>query len=161
VSRAFFQWLTGHTGPRRLVFHPTLPVAYVVNEQGSSVTAYNLEGKVGTLTPRQALPTLPKDFNGTNACADVEVRPSGRFVHVSHRGHDSVVAFSVDAKTGRLSSHGQVPTERTPREFTADPAGHFIHAAGESSGRLAAYRIDQQTGQLKRIATYEVGRQAW
>jgi 6-phosphogluconolactonase len=47
------------SGPRHLVFHPQLPIAYVVNEQGGSVTAYRLDQSAGTLAPIQTIPTLP------------------------------------------------------------------------------------------------------
>jgi 6-phosphogluconolactonase len=147
------------TGPRHLAFHPSKPVAYVVNEQGSSVTAYALDGKAGTLRPLQTVPTLPRDFRGVNACAEIKAHPSGRFVYASNRGHDSIAAFAL--KDGELSALGQTATEKTPRSFDLDPAGKYLFAAGESSGKLAGYRIDPRTGELTRLATYAVGKVPW
>src|SRR6185437_6975589 len=51
--------------PRHLAFHPSKPIVYIDNEKSSSVTAYALNEKVGTLRPLQTLSTLPKDFRGT------------------------------------------------------------------------------------------------
>jgi dipeptidyl aminopeptidase/acylaminoacyl peptidase len=148
------------TGPRHLVFHPSKPIAYVSNEQGSGVTAYALDTKAGTLRPLQTLSTLPKEFRDTNACAEIKVHPSGRFLYVSNRGHDSIAAFALD-DDGRMSVVGQELTEKTPRSFDLDPSGKYLFAAGESSGKLAAYGVDLRTGQLKKLETYEVGKMPW
>jgi 6-phosphogluconolactonase len=148
------------TGPRHMVFHPSRPVAYVANEQGGSVTAYALDSSSGTLRPLQTVSTLPKDFTGTNACAEVRIHPSGKFLYVANRGHDSIACFALDEE-GKMSATGQEPTEKTPRSFDLDPAGKYLFAAGESSGKLAAYRVDGTSGQLKRLDTYQVGKVPW
>jgi 6-phosphogluconolactonase len=150
-----------NTGPRHLVFHPAKDIAYVDNEQGGSVTVYRLDSKGGTLQPFQTIATLPPTFIGTNACAEIKIHPSGRFVYTSNRGHDSIACFKVDPRDGRLTALGQEPTEKTPRSFDLDPEGRFLYAAGEASGKVAAYRVDPTTGALQRFATYEVGRRPW
>jgi 6-phosphogluconolactonase len=161
------------TGPRHLVFHPTLEirggfdcdaqVAYVVNEQGNSITMYHaiLNPINWLLESKQTLSTLPADFKGTNACAEIRLHPTHRFLYVSNRGHDSIAGFRIDKTTGELTSLGQTPTEKTPRSFDIDPSGKFLFAAGESSGRLAAYRVNDMLGTLERTATYEVGKMPW
>jgi 6-phosphogluconolactonase len=155
------------------VFHPTLEirggvdadaeVAYVVNEQGGSITMYHaiLNPINWLLESKQTLSTLPADFKGTNACAEIRLHPSHRFLYVSNRGHDSIAAFRIDKETGELTSLGQTPTEKTPRSFDVDPSGKFLFAAGESSGKLAAYRVNEVSGCLERTATYEVGKMPW
>ncbi|OAI53188.1 hypothetical protein AYO44_16205 [Planctomycetaceae bacterium SCGC AG-212-F19] len=154
--------LTGdNTGPRHIVFHPSKDIAYIDNEQGGSVTVYALDTKAGTLKPIQTVSTLPKDFKGTNACAEIKVHPTGKFLYVSNRGHDSIACFKVDAKDGKLTALGQEPTEKTPRSFDLDPTAKFLLAAGEASGKLAVYRIDGEAGTLKRVQNYEVGKNPW
>jgi 6-phosphogluconolactonase len=148
------------TGPRHLVFHPTKPVAYVANEQGGSVTAYVLDPKAGTLKALQTVSSLPKDFKGTNACAEIRIHPSGKFLYVSNRGHDSIACFTLDEE-GEVSAAGQEPTEKTPRSFDLDPSGKYLFAAGEASGKLAAYRVDGKSGKLKKQEVYEVGKMPW
>jgi 6-phosphogluconolactonase len=149
-----------NTGPRHIVFHPTLAIAYVANEQGSSVTAYRLDRRSGMLTPLQTMSTLPKGFRGSNACAEIKVHPSGRFLYVANRGHDSIASFALDDQ-GKLSVIGNAPTEKTPRSFDIDPSGKYLFAAGQSSGKIASYRVDSKTGELKRLETYEAGRTPW
>ncbi len=146
------------TGPRHLVFHPTKEIAYVVNEQGGSVTSYTFEG--GKLEPIQTLSTLPSDYHGTIACAEIRIHPTGKFLYAANRGHESLAMFAIDG-AGKLSSLGREPTESNPRSFDIDPSGKFLYAAGESSGKLACYRIDAKSGKLTRFATPEVGKTPW
>ncbi|NJN84262.1 MAG: lactonase family protein [Caldilineaceae bacterium] len=144
-------------GPRHYVYHPNQPVVYFSNEQGCSVTAYSFDAERGTLAPFQTLSTLPPSFDGANTCAQIHIHPTGRYLYVSNRGHDSIACFAVDMASGRLTSLGQQSTEPTPRVFGLDPAGNFLFAAGQGSGVLAAYRIDAATGLLDPIAEYKVG----
>jgi 6-phosphogluconolactonase len=147
--------------PRHLCFHPKKNIAYTSNEKGGSVTAYQFDPDKGQLTPLQTLSTLPKDFKGNNTCADIHMTPSGHFLYVSNRGHDSLAGFAVDQETGKLTALGQTATEKMPWSFAIDPSGQFLYAAGRDSGKVAAYRIDK-TGGLKRFATYDVGKgPAW
>ena len=148
------------TGPRHLAFHPSKPIAYVDNEQGSSVTAYAFDDKKGTLKAIQTVTTLPADFKGTNACAEIKVHPSGRFVYVSNRGHDSIAVFALD-DDGKLSPIGHAPTQKTPRSFDIAPSGKYLFVAGESSGKLACYRIDPKKGELTQFATHDLGKMPW
>jgi 6-phosphogluconolactonase len=149
-----------NTGPRHLTFHPSKPIVYVANEQGGSVTAYDLDTKAGTLSPRQTLSTLPKEFHGTNACAEIKVHPSGHFLYVSNRGHDSIAGFTLD-DDGKMTAIGQTPTEKTPRSFDIDSSGQFLYAAGKSSGKLATSQIDAKAGSLKLVKTMDVGKTPW
>ncbi|MDE2887181.1 MAG: lactonase family protein [Gemmatimonadota bacterium] len=146
-------------GPRHLAFHPELNTVYASNEQGSSVTAYLLDPGSGILESLQTLSTLPEGFNGENTCAQIHIHPSGRYLYVSNRGHDSIACFAVDG-TGRLTGIGIQRTEPVPRAFGIDPTGHFLFAGGQDSGRLASYRIDAQTGRLSPLRTYTVGKQS-
>jgi 6-phosphogluconolactonase len=104
----------------------------------------------------QTLSTLPADFKRANTTAEVKVHPSGKFVWVSNRGHDSLAGFGIGA--GKLSALGQTPTEKTPRSFDVEPDGRYLFGAGEGSGQLAVYRVDGETGQLTRAHTYPVGK---
>ena len=144
-------------GPRHYCFHPVLDIAYFSNEQGCSVTAYRLDSATGTLSAAQTVATLPAGFTARNTCSQIHLTPSGRFLYVANRGHNSVAGFAVDGATGHLTPIGQVPTEAVPSAFGLDPAGRFVFSAGSASGRLASYRINDETGALTPLATYAVG----
>ena len=149
--------LAERLGPRHYCFHPTQDLAYFSNEQGCSVTAYRLDRATGALAAVQTITTLPEGYAARNTCSQIHLTPSGKFLYVANRGHNSIAGFAVDAASGRLTAIGQVPTEAVPSAFGLDPAGHFVFAAGSASGRLASYRINQETGALTPLATYAVG----
>ena len=150
-----------NTGPRHLGFHPTLDTAYVSDEQGSSITAYDFDANQGRLVALQTLSTLPAGFAKSNATAHLEVHPSGKWVYVANRGHDSLAGFRIDQQTGRVDSFGQTLTEQTPRSFNIEHSGRFLFAAGQGSGKLVAFQINQASGVLTRIDTYDVGERPW
>jgi len=145
-------------GPRHYCFHPTQDVVYFSNEQGCSVTAYRLDTATGTLSAVQTITTLPDGYAARNTCSQIHLTPSGQFLYVANRGHNSIAGFAVDAATGRLTAIGHEPTEAVPSAFGLDPAGHFVFAAGSASGRLASYRVNRETGALTPLTTYAVGR---
>jgi 6-phosphogluconolactonase len=137
------------SGPRHFVFHPNGRFLYLANELDSTVTACEWDGEAGRLRPFQKLPTLPGGYEGVNAVADIHLHPSGRFLYVSNRGHDSLAIFSVDHRRGLLDPLGHAPSGgRTPRGFAIDPQGQFILVANQHSGNIAALRLDPQSGQL-------------
>ncbi len=143
-------------GPRHYCFHPTRDIAYFSNEQGCSVTAYHLDPATGVLSAMQTISTLPEGYTARNTCSQIHLTPSGQFLYVGNRGHNSIAGFAVDT-TGRLAPLGQASTEPVPSAFCLDPAGHFLFAAGSASGRLASYRINGETGALTPLATYAAG----
>ena len=121
-----------------------------MNELDSTVTAFRLDRINGTLKEAQTVRTLPEDFSGINTTADVHVSPSGRFLYGSNRGHNSIVAFDIDEKTGKLKLIGHTSTEgRTPRNFAVDPTGRFLLAANQDSDTIVTFRLDAATGRLK------------
>jgi 6-phosphogluconolactonase len=150
-----------NTGPRHIVFHPSLDVAYVSNEQGGSVTAYRFDRTSGSLAALQTVSTLPSGFRERNACAEIKVHPTGKFLFVSNRGHDSIAQFQIDGATGKLTAQGQTATEKTPRSFDLDPSGNRLYVCGEATNRIAVYRVDQEFGGLAPVATTTVGNTPW
>ncbi len=146
----------GH-GPRHYVYHPHLPRLYFSNENGSSVSVYDLDVEQGTLVPLQTLSTLPAGWVGDNTCAQIHLHPSGNSLYVSNRGHDSIACYAVDAVDGLLSEVGIVSSERVPRVFGLSPDGAFLMAAGQDSGRLAVYRVNATSGALDPLHVYPIG----
>jgi 6-phosphogluconolactonase len=136
-------------GPRHLAFHPAKPFAYVCDELDSTVTAFGWDSERGELKAFQVISTLPETFMGNNQPAEIQVAPSGNFVYVSNRGHDSIVTYGIDPATGRLTLQGFEPTQgRTPRFFTLDPTGSLLYAANLESDNIVAFRVDQKSGKL-------------
>lgn len=148
------------SGPRHVAWHPRRPIAYINNEQGNSVTAYRVEAN-GTLTAGQTASTLPADFHGENATAEIKVHPTGRWLYVSNRGHDSLARLTLEESGERLTWSECTPTEATPRSFDLSPDGRYLLSAGERSGALAVYRVDDSSGELRPVARHLIGPRLW
>src|SRR5438270_2115543 len=117
-----FVKLDAGSGPRHFALHPSGKFAYVVAEMASAITALSVDLKSGKLQRLQTLSTLPKDFQGENDDAEVQVHPSGKFVYASNRGHDSIAVFAIDEKKGTLTKIEDVATQgKIPRSFEIDP----------------------------------------
>ena len=68
---------------------------------------------------------------------------------MSNRGHNSIVIFSVDLASGKLSPIGWEPTRgRTPRFFGLDPTGRLLYAANLDSDNIVVFTVDTATGKL-------------
>lgn len=136
-------------GPRHFKLHPNGRRAYVINELDSTVTAFNYDRKTGGLRTIGSISTLPKGYAGTNSCADLHIGPSGTFLYGSNRGHDSIVVYKIDQRTGRLQLVQHVTTQgKTPRNFAIDPTGRFLLAANQASDNVVVFRIDSRSGRL-------------
>lgn len=142
--------VAGGSGPRHFAFHPGGKHAYVINEMKNTITAFSYDAERGALKELLTVPTLPKDFKGNSSTAEVQVHPSGMFLYGSNRGHDSIVIFAIDPKTGALTYVGhQAEKIKTPRNFGIDPTGTFLLVANQGSGSVIVFRIDPKTGDLK------------
>ena len=141
-------------GPRHFAFHPGGKFAYVINEMGNTVTAFAYDPATGSLEEIQSISSLPADFKGTSYTADVQVHPSGKFLYGSNRGHDSIAAFAIDEKTGKLEFLEAESTQgKTPRNFAMDPAGNFLFAENQDTDTVVVFRIDRATGKLEPTGT--------
>jgi 6-phosphogluconolactonase len=137
------------SGPRHFAFHPDGRHAYVINELGNTVTAFDYDPSTGVLTPRQSLSTLPNDFHGTSYTAEIQVHPSGAFLYGSNRGHNSIAVFAIDPRSGELTATGHQGREiKTPRNFAIDPTGRYLVVANQDSASLVVFAIDPKTGAL-------------
>ena len=146
----------GFLGPRHYTYHPSLDVVYFSDEQGSSVTAYNMDSE-GRLSALQTISTLPEGHTERNTCSQIQMTSDGRFLFVPNRGHNSIASFTVDAQTGALTAAGRASTEAVPSAFSLDPQGKFVFGAGSATGRLSSHSIDGETGEMTPLATYDVG----
>ena len=137
------------SGPRHFVFDWDNRFGYVVNEMGSSVTAFRYNREAGALTELQTISTLPAGFAGEDNSAEIELDAEGRFLYASNRGDDSIAVFAVDAKTGVLRYVEGVKTGgEQPRNFHLDPTGRYLMAANQHSNNIVTFRVDAKTGRL-------------
>lgn len=137
-------------GPRAMVFRPDGRFAYVGNELHSSATVFRYDSNTGVLTEVQTVSTLPQHFDGRNSVAEVGMHPSGKWLYVSNRGHNSVVLFNIDPDKGTLTYVEEQGTGgRTPRHFGIEPSSKHLAIANQHSDTVLAGRIDAGNGRLK------------
>jgi 6-phosphogluconolactonase len=136
-------------GPRHFAFHNNGRRAYVINELDSTMSAFAYDRASGELKEMQTISTLPADFAGKSSCAELQLAPSGRFLYGSNRGHDSIVVFSIDQTTGKLSLVDHTSTQgKVPRNFAIEPGGRWLLAANQNSDSVVNFAIDPRSGKL-------------
>ncbi|GGF00499.1 hypothetical protein GCM10011611_02620 [Aliidongia dinghuensis] len=136
-------------GPRHIVFHPTQPFAYVVNELDSTVATYAWDRERGELHPIEVVPATPSEFVGNNRSAEIAISASGQHVYVSNRGHDSIGLFAIDSSSGRLSPVAWTSTDgRGPRFFASDLSEDHFYAANELTDSIVELRRTRASGML-------------
>jgi len=143
-------------GPRHLTFHPNDRYAYLINELDATLIGYRYHADAGTFEELQTVPALPSDFKGENLCADVHISPDGKYLYASNRGHDSLVCFGIDEKTGWLTYRNHTSAGgRVPRNFAISPDGTLLLVANQQTNNIVTFKIDPGTGQLHKTG-YEV-----
>ena len=136
-------------GPRHFTFSPDNRHGYVINEMGNTVTAFVYDQERGMLLERGSVPTLPADFDGSSATADLALTPDGRFLYGTNRGHESLAMFTRDAESGDLTSNGIEPSRgEMPQNLTITPDGKLLFIANTNGNKVVTFHIDQSSGKL-------------
>lgn len=137
------------SGPRHIAFSQDEKHAYVINELTNSVSVAEFDAETGTLKPIQEIATLPDGFSGHNTTAEIEVHPNGEFVYGSNRGHDSIVVYKRDPKTGKLTLVQHAPCGgATPRHFKIHPSGKWLLCGHQKDNTISVLPLDPGTGLL-------------
>jgi 6-phosphogluconolactonase len=144
-----FVSVTPGGGPRHFAIHPSGRFAYTNNEVTLVVTAFRRSPDDGGLTVIQDISTIPEKVESRMSTAECLVHPSGKFLYVSNRGHETITAFTIDQTSGLLT---YVENERTggkePRNFFIDPSGKWLLAENQNSDTIFVFSIDAETGEL-------------
>jgi 6-phosphogluconolactonase len=135
-------------GPRHLVFHRELPIAYLVGELSSQVDVLQYNEELGSFTSIQTISTIPNTWTQHNGAAAVRISSDGSFLYVSNRGHNSIVTYAINAG-GTLTLIDHTSTFGDfPRDFAIDPSGNYIVAANQNSDNATLYLRDSVNGRL-------------
>lgn len=134
-------------GPRHLTIHPSGKWIYVINELNSTVT--RIDRSKDGLTAAESYSTLPDDFTGESYCADIHVSSDGKFLYGSNRGHNSIVVYGIDQRSGALTplEYESVAGD-WPRNFALSPDEQFLLVANQRSKNITTLRRNEKTGML-------------
>ena len=138
-------------GPRHLAFHPSGKFVFVNNEMSMTETSFAYDAGTGGLTEIATVSTLPESDQGKKGFSTAETlaHPSGKFVYVSNRTHDTIAVLSCDPESGKLTLVQNVPVEgQIPRNICLDPSGKWLIAAHQNSGTAALFKVNQNDGRL-------------
>jgi 6-phosphogluconolactonase len=143
------------TGPRHLVYHPTLPMVYFTNEQGIGLSTYERRPD-GQLVLKQDIPILPGGMSKEGLSAsDLEITPDGKFIFAGLRGHsqdfDRIARYRV-GKDGNADLLGLTPADKIPWGLELSPDGKYLLVSAYTGATLTAYRITSE-GDLEKAAS--------
>lgn len=148
-----FLALKHQANPRQFRFHPNGKWAYIANESGPGCTMLRYDARRGAFEEGPTGRTVPESYREPMTCAEVEVHPSGEFVYVSNRGHNSIAAMKIDPASGAPSLIEAFPLGGSnPRSFNIDPSGTYLLAMLQKANAIIPLRIDRRTGKLSRYA---------
>ena len=92
-------------------------------------------------------------FKFFSELSEPTISPNGKFLYGSNRGHNSIVSYKIDKKTGRLEYIEHTSTGKKPRNFAIDPSGKFMLVANQDSDSIIVFRIDEASGKLTPTAS--------
>ncbi|KAL2144215.1 hypothetical protein VTI28DRAFT_9426 [Corynascus sepedonium] len=164
-------------GPRHIVFWENaegLQKAYVLNELGNSVSAWDVEYPAAdeasgclAFNKTQTLSTYEEGTTpGPNTKA-AEIRIVGSFLYASNRAdetfgeeQDSIATYTIDEQTGELAwLEAANSYSYYPRTFQFNTDGTLVAVGGQTSSNVAIIARDPETGKLgKLVANLQVGR---
>lgn len=138
-------------GPRHFCFDKEGKTAYLVNQTGEAVTIFRYHAENGDLEEighEQSLPDDMLDIN--NHISEIKIHPSGKFVYVANRGHDSLTLYERDTQSGLLKFKECTPSQgKAPWSFDITPNGKFILCSNNKTGNIAVFSVDVESGKLK------------
>lgn len=143
------------SGPRHLVLHNQLNIAYLSNELNSSVAVLKLDDSEPTVTKtrlslaQQLSSKNPQTSTQANYVSEIALSKDQRFLYVANRGLNTLAVFNVDPSTGRLSYQTSTKTNgQCPRHFAITPCNRFLIVANQDSNSITVFAINANTGAL-------------
>jgi 6-phosphogluconolactonase len=147
------------SGPRHTHFHPNGKWVYSINEMAATVDTLLWNAQAGTLKFLSDVPlreaSSPQDSTG----AELAIDRTGRFLYASHRTENTLLVFSIDAKSGALTFVQRIGSGgKNPRDFTLDPSEKWIVVSNQDTQNVAVFGRDAHSGKLTTTErSYHVG----
>lgn len=143
-------------GPRHLTFHPKQPNwMYVLNELNATVSLVTYENNQYTI--QSSIGTLPEDYTGYIASADIHISNDGKFLYASNRGYNSIAVFSINAGNGALTlvEIKKVPGA-WPRNFALNKNNQYLLVANKWTNNIFSFKRDTEKGTLNLTDSIQV-----
>ena len=122
---------------------------------------YHFDEKKGALSP--ANPPYVKVSPGSGP-RHFTIAPGGKFVYLANELSSTVIVYSFDNLSGRLTELETISTlpkgfqgENTTAEITTDMAGKFLYVSNRGDDSIAVFAIDQGNGKLSLVERVKTG----
>ncbi len=147
------------TGPRHMVYHPSLSIAYFSNEQGLGVSVYSRSDS-GQLKVLQVCEAVEASFDKQGVTAsDIVITTDGRFLFAGIRGlkrdFDKIARYKVLAD-GKVELLGLTPADKIPWALHLSPQGDYLMVSATGGATLTAFKIGDD-GDLNKAASLKWG----
>lgn len=172
IHRLGHEQLRKGLGPRHLDFNTDLKVVYVCGELDNTVNVYRYndsavenfaisEYNADSTDPSpdnllfflQTLSTVPDGNLTKSTVAEMRLHPSGKWLYVGNRGHNSIAVFAVNKEDGTLNLVQIKDSEGAfPRHFNFDLTNKFLIVSNHCSDSLVAFAIGTD-GSLEKVAS--------
>ncbi|TNE67805.1 MAG: lactonase family protein [Alphaproteobacteria bacterium] len=137
------------SGPRHVAAHPDGRFVYLLSEFSPVISVFREDAETGALAAIQTVAVMEDDEADILKGAEIDISPDGRFVYVSGRGEDCIVAYAVDAQSGILSEIQRLPSGgQVPWSFSFGPGARWLLVTNQGSDRVNLFRRDIVTGLL-------------
>lgn len=135
-------------GPRHFVFHPNGNTLYLINEESSTLTVYDFNKTSSTLTERNSVSSLPKEYKGTSFASGIIISSNGKHLYVANRLHNSISHFAIDS-LGDIKLVDNIWTRGDyTRTLVFSPDGQYLYAMNQRSDNVTKFKIDTKSGKL-------------
>lgn len=138
--------LPSGNGPRHIVFHPTMPLAYIITEYSNVIFVAKQDIETGALELIQEVTTLPQGYEGESYGSTCVISSDQQYLYTGNRGHNSIAVFKL-LEDGTLEAIDHTSCEGDwPRHIACTQDGEDILICNQRSNEVVMMKIDKETG---------------
>lgn len=141
------------SGPRHLVFHPILPIFYLLGQLDGSVTTYQYSAQCSKRSQRsqqicfkETQFILPPPFSGEMSAAAIKIHPSQKTIYISERQTNTIAVFEIK-EDGTLRRNCYFSCGgNAPRDFLFSAMGDWLIVLNHDSDNMVSFSVNPVTG---------------
>ena len=153
------------TGPRHGVFHPELPIFYVITELSSEVLVFNVadDGSLKQLSKVSIVPESKKDKSSMQA-SEIAITSDGKYIYAANRDvepadandqdHVAIISVTENGEDLTVKKHIKVGGIQ-PRAFVLFGANEEYMILGNTypdDPNVVIFKRDSDSGELEQVA---------
>lgn len=143
------------SGPRHLVFHPTLPVLYLNYERKGAVSKFRWSEENCIWEEDTVLPVGEAELGPRDNQSEILIDEKGQCLYDVMRGLGYLYVMEIDQDTGSLRCIQSIETDsKAVRGAAFSPDGKYLLLACNDTENVVSYRI-MKNGKLERAAVSE------